>query len=94
MINPLPITNFFPLADFSALAFFLFFFFFWIELLLTDQSSLDLASEFFHNFFAYDFGGEESRPSELQAIVEGRIGRDWEGIQHHHRAIPSLPTYL
>ena len=33
-----------------------------------------MASEFFHHFFAYDFGGEESRPSDLQAwIVEGRI---------------------
>ena len=35
--------------------------------------------------FSYDFGGEESRPSELQAwIVQGGIpeerGRDWEVI--------------
>ena len=42
-----------------------------------------MASEFFHHFFAYDFGGEESRPSNLQAwIVEGGIlverGRDWK----------------
>ena len=40
---------------------------------------------FFIIFFAYDFGGEESRPSDLQAwIVEGGIpeerGRDWEAI--------------
>ena len=40
---------------------------------------------FFHEFFAYDFGGEESRPSDLQAwIVEsgipGERGRDWEVI--------------
>ena len=38
--------------------------------------SLELASEYFHHFFAYDFGEEESRLSDLQAwIVEGRISR-------------------
>ena len=38
--------------------------------------SLELASELFHHFFAYMFGGEESRPSDLQAwIVEGIIYR-------------------
>ena len=36
--------------------------------------SLELASEFFHHSFAYNFGGEESRPWDLQAwIVEGGI---------------------
>ena len=36
--------------------------------------SLELVSEFFDDFFSYDFGGEESRPSDLQAwIVEGRF---------------------
>ncbi len=37
--------------------------------------SLELASEFFHDLSAYDFGGEESRPSDLQAWIEGRIPR-------------------
>ena len=38
--------------------------------------SLELASEFLHDFFAYDFGGEDSRPLDLQAwIVEGGISR-------------------
>ena len=59
--------------------------------------SLELASELFHDFFAYDFGGEESWPSDLQAwIVEGGIpeerGCDWEEIQHHERVIPFLAT--
>ena len=59
--------------------------------------SLELASEFFHHFFADDFGGEESRPSDLQAwIAEGGIleerGPDWGKIQHHERVIPSLVT--
>ena len=40
---------------------------------------------FFIIFFAYDFGGGESRPSDLQAwIIEGGTpeerGRDWEVI--------------
>ncbi len=38
-------------------------------------SSLEMASEFFHDIFAYDFGGEESRPSDLQTVVEGTIPR-------------------
>ena len=33
-----------------------------------------MSSEFFHHSFAYNFGGEESRPWDLQAwIVEGGI---------------------
>ena len=36
--------------------------------------SLELASEFFHDIFAYDFDGEESRPSDLQTVV-GTIPR-------------------
>ena len=52
---------------------------------------------FFHHFFAYDSGGEDSRPSDLQAwIVEGGIleerGRDREEIQHHDKVISSLAT--
>ena len=38
--------------------------------------SLELASEVFYEFFAYVFGGEESRPSDLKTwIVEGIISR-------------------
>lgn len=37
---------------------------------------LELASDFYHDIFAYDLGGGDSRPSDLQAcIIEGMIFR-------------------
>ncbi len=38
--------------------------------------SLELAFEVFHDFFAYDFGGERSQPSGIQAwIGKGKISK-------------------
>lgn len=66
--------------------------------LLTHIVEPRMSVKFFHNLFAYNYGGEESRPWDLEAwIVEGRIFKkcncNSEEIQHYDNFIPPFATY-